>query len=121
MNPQSSPNGTGLGVFTTASVNPPELVITTPDPTFVIEIEILSLPSSGTVSDLSRSAVSVGQTFSSVTSLVYTPPLDTSGTFELSYQVTEGPLVDTALIEFVVAISDGCIEVGREPGCNVTP
>lgn len=114
----------GLQIHSTATGNltlgkEPQLdVVVSPAAGLSLQFEILSLPSAGSLTDLSGTPVSVGQTFfTERTTLVYTPPVDQSGTFSFEYQATEGAVVDTAIIEIIVSASDSCILVGRNVGC----
>ena len=114
----------GLEVRSTATGNlatnkEPQLDVLGVPPPSAITITMLTLPTAGTVTDFTGALVSVGQTFSSTTDLVYTPPLNVSGTFRLTYEATEGQVIDTAQIDFIVGLDDGCAEVGRPPGCSI--
>ena len=67
---------------------------------------ILSLPSSGTLKTLSGSLVTVGQTFTVQPTLVYTPPLGFTGSTSFEYQVVQGTVTDTALVDILVALGN---------------
>ncbi len=114
----------GLQIRSTATGNlnagtEPQLTcVTTGTPTGPqLTITLTQLPAAGAVT-FNGQPVFLGQTFTSTTQLLYTPPLGQSGTFSLGYLVTEGAVSDTARIDFIVAIADGCVEVGRLPGCS---
>lgn len=113
----------GLQVRSTATGNlslgkePQLVVVTTPPPDTPLTWRIETVPSFGTLRTLAGSPVTVGQTFTSVTTLVYTPNFNFSGDDSFSYKVTEGLVADLANIRIVIGFNDGCAEVGRPPGC----
>lgn len=80
--------------------------------------EILSLPSGGTLTTLGGGPVSVGTTFTSTPTLVFTPDSGVSGNTSFQWQITEGGVVDTALVDILVSITDDCVVVGRPVGCE---
>ena len=114
----------GLQIHSTATGNlvlgkEPQLVITAPVIPQPIIWEIITLPpaNEGTITDLNGVAVTLGQTFTAAPTLVFTPFIGFAGTTGLTYEVTEGPVLDTAMIDFTVIVNQDCIIVGRAPNC----
>ncbi|HSR67473.1 MAG TPA: hypothetical protein VLU25_05985 [Acidobacteriota bacterium] len=115
----------GLQIHSSASGNlaqgkEPQLQVVTPDAGELgLIYTITSLPTRGTLTDpATGQAVQVGDTFNTVTTLLYTPELNFSGNDQFEYTVQEGTVIDSALVAIVVLIDDGCAEVGRPPGCS---
>lgn len=114
----------GLQVRSTADGNlaagtEPKLeVITAAPPLSNLSITVLSLPQFGTLT-LAGTPVTAGQTFvnTNLVSLLYTPPLGFSGSTSFSYRVTEGIVSAIGDIGIFIDPNDGCVEVGRPPGC----
>jgi len=94
-----------------------EVVILPPAPQLVWMIS--TLPTLGTLTDLSGSPVILGQTFATTPTLVYTPGPEATQTDGFSYQVSEGPVTATAVVSIgIIAFPmDPCVFNGREPGC----
>lgn len=117
----------GLEVRSSATGNQtsgqvPQLnVVTTGTPTGPsLEWKITSLPSAsaGTLRVFATGApVSVGQTFTTTPVLLFVPTVGFTGGASFNYQVTEGLVVDFALVNIVVTFIDTCTPVGRPLGC----
>lgn len=109
----------GLQIRSTASGNlvsgkEPKLVIDGGVPAPVLTWTITSVPATGTLRDAFGATVTVGTSFTSRPTLVYTSPVE--GSFEVKYRVDEGLTTAFATV-FISVVGDGCALVGREPGC----
>ena len=82
-----------------------------------LTITILTLPSNGTLTDLSGTPVSAMQTFNTVAETVYTPDLGFSGADSFSYEVADASAMDNAIVSVTVLANDACAQIGREVGC----
>jgi hypothetical protein len=117
----------GLEVRSTATGNQslgkvPQLQVvlsgTPPPPTLTWTITSLPSPSAGTLTNFATGApIALNQTFTAQPTLLFTPSYGFTGSTSFNYQVTEGLVVDTALVSILVTINDPCVFNGRPLGC----
>ena len=105
----------GLQIHTTTAGKEPLLVITTPaPPPAPPTLEILTLPSGGTLTTQAGAAVMVGATFPETTQLVVTPGPGIFGTISFTYQVTLAGIFDIATIQVIIESlfgpPDACVD-----------
>ena len=115
----------GLHIHSSASLNrvagkdPKLTVVLVPGQTFtLVALTIQSLPLNGTLTVLSTgAAVAVGDRFLGLTDLLYTPTLNVAGSDSFTYQVADGSVTDTAVVNITVNATDNCLEDGRPVDC----
>ncbi len=87
-----------------------------PGPQLTYTVTALPLASTGTVT-FNGAQVTVGQTFATAPTMLYTPAVGFTGNTQMSYTVAQGNLIDGALVDFTV-LGDDCAPAGRPPGCS---
>ena len=118
----------GLQVFTTAdgnltSFSEPKLELTTPGVTPPpLTFTVLTLPAFGTLTDSQGSQILEVPAPLLNPTVTYTPGAQAAGQADsFQFQAFDGQSNGTGLVAILITLSDGCVEVGRDPGCAPGP